>query len=148
MWVEAIDSVPGARLSTYRDAKGVFDDLERGRIDAGFLDPLLIIDAERHKPELRIATQYLVPPTAAELAKAPAYKYFQPYMTSFYVSRNGSRLEEAFSAEIRTMYASGELATLVAKWGGDPQQFLRPSPEMAKLRRGIDRPLDWQPPSI
>jgi polar amino acid transport system substrate-binding protein len=83
VWVEAIDAVPRAELGTYRDAKGVFDDLGRGRIDAGFLDPLLII-----------------------------------------------------------------MRALIEKWGGDPNQFLKPSPESAKLRRGVDRPLDWQPPSI
>jgi polar amino acid transport system substrate-binding protein len=146
VWVEAIDAVPGADLGAYPDAAGLLDDLRRGRIDAGFLDPLLIIDEERKKPGLRI--QYLVPPTAAELQKAPAYKHFQPYMTSFYISRNCTQLEQAISDEIRKMYASGEMRTLIEKWGGDPNQFLRPSPEIAAARRGVDRPLDWQPPTI
>jgi polar amino acid transport system substrate-binding protein len=46
------------------------------------------------------------------------------------------------------MYASGEMAKLIAKWGGDPQKFLTPSPDMAAARRGVDRPDNWEPPTI
>ena len=46
------------------------------------------------------------------------------------------------------MYADGEMAKLVAKWGGDPKKFLTPSPGMAAERRGVDRPQSWTPPSI
>ncbi|TYL23878.1 amino acid ABC transporter substrate-binding protein, partial [Streptococcus pyogenes] len=42
----------------------------------------------------------------------------------------------------------GSLSALITKWGGDPKQFLVPSPEMAAQRRGVDRPADWSPPSI
>jgi hypothetical protein len=46
------------------------------------------------------------------------------------------------------MYASGQLTTLIKKYGGDPEQFLKPSPGMDKQRRDVDRPADWTPPSI
>ena len=69
-------------------------------------------------------------------------------MTSFYVPKQEPKLEQAISAEIRKMYASGELAKLIAKWGGDPQKFLTPSPgHGGGAPRG--RPArDWEPPTI
>jgi polar amino acid transport system substrate-binding protein len=148
VWVKSIQAVPGAKLHAYPDAPSVFSDLGSGRIDVGFLDPLLIIAAQKAQPGLKIATEYLTPPTAEEVAQHPAYSYFQPYMTGFYLPKQESRLNDAISAQIRAMYAGGELTTLVKKYGGDPDQFLKPSPSMAKERQGVDRPASWQPPSI
>jgi hypothetical protein len=45
------------------------------------------------------------------------------------------------------MYSNGEMAKLITKWGGDPAKFLTPSPWMAALRQGVDRPSGWTPPS-
>jgi polar amino acid transport system substrate-binding protein len=148
VWVKSIQAVPGAKLHAYPDAPSVFSDLGSGRIDVGFLDPLLIIAAQKAQPGLKIATEYLTPPSAEEVAQHPAYSYFQPYMTGFYLPKQESKLNDAISAQIRAMYADGELTTLVKKYGGDPDQFLKPSPSMAKERQGVDRPASWQPPSI
>ena len=62
VWVKSIQAVPGAKLHAYPDGTGVFDDLGADRIDVGFLDPLLIIAAQKQRPELKIETQYLTPP--------------------------------------------------------------------------------------
>lgn len=148
VWVQAIQQVPGATLRTYPTSNGVFDDLGAGRLDAGFLDPLLIIYEQKQRPELPVHIAYMQAPTAAEIAAHPAYKYFAPYMTGFYVPREEPQLEHALSAQIDAMYQSGEMARLVAKWGGDPKQFLVPSAGMAEQRRGLDRPADWNPPSM
>lgn len=148
VWVKAIQAVPGATLRAFPDANGVFDDLGGGRLDVGFLDPLLVIAAEKEKPELNIKTEYLTPPTDAQVKEHPEYAYFQPYMTSFYLPKQSTKLEAAISKEIRAMYASGEMTKLIKKYGGDPDEFLKPSPEMAASRRGVDRPADWTPPSI
>lgn len=148
VWVKAIQVVPGATLRAFPDANGVFDDLGAGRLDVGFLDPLLVIAAEKEKPELNIKTEYLTPPTDEQVKEHPEYAYFQPYMTSFYLPRQSPKLEAAISKEIRAMYASGEMTKLIKKYGGDPDEFLKPSPEMAASRRGVDRPADWTPPSI
>jgi polar amino acid transport system substrate-binding protein len=69
-------------------------------------------------------------------------------MTSFYVPKQAPKLEQAISGEIRKMYASGEMSKLIEKWGGDPKQFLTPSPWMAKMRQGVDRPDGWTPPAL
>jgi len=148
VWVKSIQAVPGAKLHAYPDGNGVFDDLGAGRIKVGFLDPLLIIAAQKERPDRKIETQYLTPPTAAEVKQHPAYEFFRPYMTSFYLPKQEPKLEKAISEQIRAMYASGELTKLIQKWGGEAEQFLKPAPEMAASRRGVDRPNDWTPPSI
>ncbi|MDX3244474.1 transporter substrate-binding domain-containing protein [Streptomyces sp. ME18-1-4] len=148
VWVKSIQSVPGAELHAYPDATGVFDDLGAGRIDVGFLDPLIIIAAQKQRPELKIRTEYLTPPTAAEVRAKPAYAYFQPYQTGFYLPKKATKLERAISAQIDAMYTGGEMAKLVQKYGGDPRQFLVPAADVATARRGVDRPQDWTPPTI
>ncbi|MGW3649155.1 substrate-binding periplasmic protein [Streptomyces sp. NPDC000878] len=148
VWVKSIQSVPDAKLHAYPDANGVFDDLGAGRVDVGFLDPLIIIAAQKERPELKISTQYLTPPTAAEVKAKPDYQYFQPYQTGFYLPKKATRLEQAISAQIDAMYTNGEMAKLVKKYGGDPEQFLKPAADVATARRGVDRPQDWTPPSV
>jgi ABC-type amino acid transport substrate-binding protein len=148
VWVKSIQAVPGAKLHAYPDATGVLDDLGAGRVDVGFLDPLIIIAAQKQRPELKIRTEYLTPPTAAEVKAKPAYQYFQPYQTGFYLPKQATRLEKAISAQIDAMYANGEMAKLVKKYGGDPEQFLKPSADVATSRRGVDRPADWTPPTV
>ncbi len=148
VWVKSIQAVPGAKLHAYPDGNGVFDDLGAGRINVGFLDPLLVLAAQKERPELKVETQYLTAPSAADVKAHPAYQYFQQYMTSFYLPKQSTALEKAISEQIRAMYASGELTELIKKYGGDPEQFLKPAPEIAKTRQGVDRPADWQPPSI
>jgi polar amino acid transport system substrate-binding protein len=148
VWVKSIQAVPGAKLHAYPDGNGVFDDLGAGRIKVGFLDPLLIIAAQKQRPELKIETQYLTPPTDAEVKAQPAYQYFRPYMTGFYLPKQSPKLEKAISEQLRAMYANGELTKLIEKYGGTPDEFLKPSKDMAATRRGVDRPADWQPPSL
>ncbi|MEV0289749.1 MULTISPECIES: transporter substrate-binding domain-containing protein [unclassified Kribbella] len=148
VWVKSIQAVPGAKLHAYPDGNGVFDDLGAGRINVGFLDPLLVLAAQKERPELKVETQYLTPPTDAEVKARPQYEYFRSYMTSFYLPKQATALEKAISEQIRAMYASGELTKLIEKYGGAPDQFLKPAPEIAVTRRGVDRPADWQPPSI
>ena len=117
------------------------------RQDVGFLDPLLIINQQKQRPDLKIDTQYLTPPSDQQVKEHPEYEFLRPYMTSFYLPKQAPKLESAVSAEIRKMYASGEMAKLIAKWGGDADQFLKPSPWMAKMRQGVDRPAGWTPPT-
>ncbi|MGF7237238.1 MAG: substrate-binding periplasmic protein [Frankia sp.] len=148
VWVQAIQQVPGAKLHVYPDANGVLDDLAAGRIDVGFLDPLVILAAQQARPGSKVTTEYLTPPSDADVAKHPAYDYFRPYMTGFYLPKKDSALETAISAQIRKMYSDGELSTLAKKYGADPAQFLKPSVGMAAERTAVDRPAGWLPPSI
>ena len=148
VWVQAIQAVPGATLHSYPTADAVFEDLAAGRIDVGFLDPLLIIAAQKADPGMKITTEYLTPPSLAQVAQTPAYQYFRPYQTGFYLPKKDAKLEAAISGQIDAMYKNGELTTLVQKWGGDPKQFLVPTPDMSTDRRGVDRPAGWNAPSV
>jgi polar amino acid transport system substrate-binding protein len=147
VWVDSIKAIPDAKLGAYPNANGVFDDLGSGRLDVGFLDPLLIINQQKARPDQKIQTQYLEPPTDAQVKQHPEYEFFRPYMTSFYLPKQSPKLEAAISEEIRAMYENGEMAKLIEKYGGEPEQFLVPSPWMAAMRQGVDRPADWTPPS-
>jgi polar amino acid transport system substrate-binding protein len=147
VWVKSIKAVPGATLGAYPNANGVFDDLGSGRLDVGFLDPLLIINQQKARPDQAIETQYLEPPTDAQVKEHPEYEFFRPYMTSFYLPKQSPKLEAAISKEIRAMYENGEMAKLIEKYGGDPAQFLVASPWMGEMRQGVDRPAAWEPPS-
>ena len=147
VWVDSIKAIPDAKLGAYPNANGVFDDLGSGRLDVGFLDPLLIINQQKARPDQKIETQYLEPPTDAQVKEHPEYEFFRPYMTSFYLPKQEPKLEAAISKEIRAMYENGEMAKLIEKYGGEPAQFLQPSPWMGAMRQGVDRPADWTPPS-
>jgi polar amino acid transport system substrate-binding protein len=148
VWAKSIAQVPQASPHTYPTADSVFEDLSSGRLDVGFLDPLLIIYQQQQRPDMKFKVEYLNPPTAEQVKAHPDYKYFQPYMTGFYLPKQAAKLAQAVSDEIDAMYKDGSLAAMVAKWGGDPKQFLIPSPTMAAERRGVDRPETWSPPSI
>ena len=132
----------------YPTADSVFQDLASGRLDIGFLDPLLITYQQQQRPDMKVHIEYMKPPSAEDVAAHPDYKYFQPYMTGFYLPKQATKLEKAVSEQIDQMYKDGSLAALITKWGGDPKQFLVPSAGMAAQRRGVDRPADWSPPSI
>jgi ABC-type amino acid transport substrate-binding protein len=148
VWAKSIAEVPKADARTYPTADSVFSDLSSGRIDVGFLDPLLIIYQQQQRPDMKFKVAYLNAPTAEQVAAHPDYKYFQPYMTGFYLPKQAPKLAQAISDQIDAMYKDGSLAALVTKWGGDPKQFLVPSADMAAQRRGVDRPQTWSPPSI
>ena len=146
VWVKAIQALPGATLHAYPDANGVLNDLSSGRIQVGFLDPLIIIDAKAKRPDFDFTTQYLTPPTAEQVKAVPALEYLAPYQVSFYVAKQEPKLEAALSKEIDAMYQNGKLAELIKKYGGDPEQFLVPTPEISKARQGVDRAANWTAP--
>ena len=146
VWVKSIKAINGAKLRAYPDANGVFNDLSSGRVQVGFLDPLIIIDAKKKRPDMDFSTQYLTPPTAAQIKATPELEYLAPYQVAFYVAKQAPKLEAAISKEIDKMYANGQLTDLIKKYGGDPDQFLKPTPEMSTARQGVDRPTDWMAP--
>jgi polar amino acid transport system substrate-binding protein len=147
VWVKSIKAVPGAKLHAYPDANGVFSDLGSGRVDVGFLDPLLISYTQAQRPDLNIKTEYLTPPSDDQVKQTPDYAYFQPYMTGFYLPKREPKLEKAISAVIDEMYTDGELTALITKWGGVPDQYLKPGASMTAARQAVDRSADWKAPT-
>jgi polar amino acid transport system substrate-binding protein len=147
VWVKSIKAVPDAKLHAYPDANGVFSDISSGRVDVGFLDPLLISYTQSQRPDLNLKTQYLTPPSDDQVKQTPDYAYFQPYMTGFYLPKQEPKLEKAISTAMDEMYSNGELAALITKWGGIPDQYLKPAASMAAARQAVDRPADWKAPT-
>ena len=148
VWVNSIKAIPQATLHAYPSATSVFSDLSAGRINVAFLDPLLILYYQHQNPSAGVKGEYLTPPSAAEVKSHPAWQYFQPYMTGYYLPKQETKLEQAVSTQIDAMYTNGEMKKLIAKWGGDPSQFLVPSAGMAAQRHAVDRPGSWKPPTI
>jgi ABC-type amino acid transport substrate-binding protein len=147
IFVDAIRQIPGATLHAYQDAPSAFTDLQDGRVNALVIDTLLVIYQAKQDAGAGVSSDYLAPPTAAQLQAHPGYSAFQPYMTGFYVPKQEPRLVSAMNQVIRQMYANGELAKLLAKWGAKPDLFMKPSPGMEQQRRAADRPGSWTPPS-
>jgi ABC-type amino acid transport substrate-binding protein len=145
--IPAIKAVPGATLKTYATNAAAIDDVVAGRIAVYIADPLIEAFAVKTNPSLDIELDYLTPPTDAELAAHPDYKYFQPYMTGFYIAKSETALEKVLTEQILSFYKNGTEARLVSQWGADPKSFLTPLPRFTTERVGMDRPEGWQAPS-
>lgn len=146
--IPAIKAIPGATLKTYTTDTTGIDDVIAGRVDVYMAgDPLVAVYTIKTNPSLDIEGDYLTPPTDAELAAHPDYKYFEPYMTGFYIAKSETALEKALTQQILSLYKNGTEARLVSQWGGDPQAFLTPLAQFTAERVGVDRPEGWQAPS-
>jgi polar amino acid transport system substrate-binding protein len=148
VWEKSIKAVDGVEAKVYQDAATFFSDLGTGRIDVGFIDPLLVTYQAQLNPDTKFRLVYFTPPTDEQIAAKPEFKDFRQIQIAFYVAKEAPKLEKALNAEINKMYANGKLAAMVKKWGGDPDSFCKPAPYLIKLRQGVDRPSDWTPPSI
>jgi polar amino acid transport system substrate-binding protein len=148
VWEKSIKAVDGVEAKVYQDAATFFNDLGTGRIDVGFIDPLLVTYQAQQKPDTKFKLVYFTPPTDAQIAAKPEFKDFRQIQIAFYVAKEAPKFEKALNGEITKMYKNGKLAAMVKKWGGDPDAFCKPAPYLVSLRQGVDRPSDWVPPSI
>jgi polar amino acid transport system substrate-binding protein len=149
LWEKAIKATDGiAAAKTYPDAVSMFSDLNNGRLDVGFIDPLLIPYEAKKNPGSKFKISYFKEPTDTQVAARPDMINYRQLQISFYLAKQAPKLEAALNAEIRKMYADGKLKELITKYGGDPDQFLKPAAYQAKLRTGVDRDTNWAPPSI
>lgn len=148
---KAIPTIPGVTPRAYPTIDAGLLDVAAGRIVGFFTQPLVAAYAVQANPrlgsELRAVT--LAPPTEAELEQYPDWQLFNPFQGGWYTSRESQALVDALNDIIRDSYESGFAAETVEKWGGDPELFLTPVlPLFEDQRRGVDRPDDWQAPSI
>jgi ABC-type amino acid transport substrate-binding protein len=148
VWVDGIKAIANAKLHTYPNTQVVFDDLKAGRIDVAIIDPLLLVDVQKKRPDLKMKVEYLAPPTDAEVADNPDWAWFRQYQVAWYIPKQEPKLEKAVSAQIRALYKSGLETKLIRKWGGSPAEFLKPGAWISKQRQGVDRPAAWQAPRI
>ena len=148
VWEKSIKEIDGVDAKVYQDAATFFSDLGSGRIDVGFIDPLLVTYQAQQNPDTKFRLLYFTPPTDEQIAAKPAFKDFRQIQVAFYVAKEAPKLEKALNDQIDAMYENGRLAEMVEKWGGDPDAFCKPAPYLLKLRDGVDRPAGWVPPSI
>jgi polar amino acid transport system substrate-binding protein len=148
VWEKSIKAIDGVDAKVYQDAATFFNDLGSGRIDVGFIDPLLVTYQAQLKPDTKFRLVYFTPPTDEQIAAKPDFKDFRQIQIAFYVAKEAPKFEKALNVEIDKMYQNGKLAAMIKKWGGDPDAFCKPAPYLISLRRGVDRPADWVPPSI
>ena len=148
VWEKPIKEIPGVHAKVYQDAATFFNDLGTGRLDVGFIDPLLVTYQAQLKPDTKFKLLYFTPPTDAQIAAQPDYKDFRQIQIAFYVAPQAPKLAQALNGEIDRMYKNGKLAAMVTKWGGDPNAFCKPAPYLTTLRQGVDRPAGWTPPTI
>jgi len=149
VWVNGIKQIPGAKLHAYPNVQAIFDDLKSNRIDAAVIDPLLLVDAQQKRPDLHMKVEYLTqPPTNAEVKAHPDFAWFRQYQVAWYIPKQEPKLEQAISEQIRKMYSNGEMEKIISKYRGAPAQFLKPGAWISSSRQGMDRPKDWQAPSI
>lgn len=146
-YIPALRKVPGASLQTYPNFQAVLQDLDAGRVDIAFLDPLTVVFTKKQKPNLNYETAPLEPPTAADLKAHPEYTAFQPSMSGWYLNKDEGGLRDSLTKQILGFYKDGSAAETVRKWGGDPSALLKPIPDFTGQRTKVDRPAGWTPPS-
>jgi polar amino acid transport system substrate-binding protein len=146
-YIPALRKVPNASLQTYPNFQAVLQDLDAGRVDIAFLDPLTVVYTKKKNPSLKYETSPLEPPTAADLAAHPEYTAFQPSMSGWYLNKDEGALRDALTKQILGFYQDGSGAETVRKWGGDPSALLKPIPDFTGQRTKVDRPAGWTPPS-
>lgn len=145
-YTAGLKALTDVKVRTYQAVDAEIVDLQAGRIDLFFYDPLSLADIKRKRPDLNFDEVLVEPPSAADVRESPGLSVFQPFMSGWYLGRRAERLERVLNREIRAMYASGEAARIIEKWGGDAQKELTPLPQFAEQRRKVDRAPDWQPP--
>lgn len=147
-FIDGLKKVPNAHLHLYPSQQALFADLDAGRIDAAFLDPLGMVQAHKLAPNLKFDEVTFIPPSAQQLAATPQYGVFLPFMDGWYLNAQEQKFADALNKEIRKFYSNGFEAKEVKAWGGNPDVMLKPDSSFTTDRRGVDRPADWTPPSI
>lgn len=145
-YIPAIQAIPNTTLKTYPTPANMLEDLVAKRVDAVFTDALVNIAYAKEKPGVLKAAP-MTPPTEAQLAEHPDYKYLFPRPGGFYLNSASTALEKAVTEAIRGLYKDGTTESLLAKWGVDrPESWVTPN-DNVRDRVGIDRPEDWVPAS-
>ncbi|QIE48011.1 amino acid ABC transporter substrate-binding protein (plasmid) [Pseudohalocynthiibacter aestuariivivens] len=149
-WNPALQAVPGATVRLYPEYPALLADVASGRVDVAPADALVNDAAIKARPDWNLQISDLEVPTAEEIQSHPEYKLLRPSQIAWYLRKDRSELANELTAAINEMYADGSIASLLSKYGiEDTTVWLTPPGDyIAEERRGVDRPDDWQPPSV
>src|SRR5579859_454644 len=137
-FIDGLKKIPNSQLHLYPSQQALFADLDAGRIDVAFLDPLGMVQAHKLAPNLKFDEVTLDPPSAEKLAATPEFGVFLPFMDGWYLNLQEQKFADALNQEIRKFYANGFEASKVKAWGGNPSAMLKPDPSFTSDRRGVD----------
>jgi len=146
-FIPAMQQIKDANVRTYPTIATQLLDIQAGRCDVGFGNPLVQPYAIANNPALKdLAVEYLQPSDAAEVAAAPLFaSVIDGYQDAFYLNGESAKLEEAMNPIIDGMITSGKEASLLKQWGiTDTKFWLVPRASLADQRKGVDRPSDWR----
>ncbi len=151
-YVDALNSVKGVNLRLYPDTVALLSDISAGRIDAAFMDPLVMVYQKKVRPDLHFNVVPLAPPTMAQVAEHPKWALLGPQMIGWYVRPGGEKLVDQLNGVIHQFWKDGTNAAMIKAEGvSETAPFLNPGPEWlgsyVKQRVGVDRPNGWTAPS-
>lgn len=147
-WIPALQAIKGVQVKTYPTPDLVYADASAGRIKFAFVDAVQNLYIKQIRPNLKFNSVPLNV-TEAEVTAQPALATFMQNQAGFFLPLKDKTLEAALSTVIREMYADGSLTKIFANYGiADSAPFLKPVGITKTQRLGVDRPNDWQAPSI
>lgn len=151
-YVDPLNSVPGVKLRLYPDTVSLLSDISAGRIDAAFMDPLVMVYQKKVRPDLHFNVVPLAPPTMKEVAENPKWVLLGPQMIGWYVRPGREKLVGQLNKVIHQFWADGTNVKMIKSVGvADATPFVSPGADWLKSyekqRRGTDRHANWVAPS-
>ncbi len=148
-WNPALENIPGATVKLYPEYPALLEDLAAGRVDLAPADALVNSTAIEERPEWNLHTVDLAVPTDEQVEANPELIRLRPSQIAWFVNQDSPELADEISVALRDMYTDGSLAEILESYGADPEAWLIPPGDyIAEQRRGVDRPDDWEAPSI
>jgi polar amino acid transport system substrate-binding protein len=140
-WIDQLKQIEGAELKLYDTSDAAIRDLLAGRIEALFADPPLIQYAISKNPDWDIHAV----PVQQEFDEKYSLLTGK-YNVVFGLSKEAPNLLRAVNDKIAEIWATCRNLEVAKKYGlGDKSWF---DPGSLNLRAGVDRPKDWQQPTL
>lgn len=140
-WIDQLKAIEGATLKLYDTSDAAIRDLLAGRIEALFADPPLIQYAISKNPDWDIH--------AVAISQEYDEKYSLltgKYNVVFGLNQDAPELLKAFNEQIAKIWENCTNREVAKKYGlGDLSWY---DPGALNLRAGVDRPADWEQPTL
>lgn len=146
--LKALKQVPGANVRAFRDSEAVIADLNAGRIDVAFLDPLVVTYMKQQLgDEAKFHTVGLTTPTEEQIKAEPSYADFRSAMIGWYVNPEEQDMADALNEQIRLMWEDGTIKENLENWGADTTVMMTVPDGLEESRQSTDRSADWTAPT-
>ncbi len=140
-WIDQLKQIEGSELKLYDTSDAAIRDLLAGRIEALFADPPLIQYAISKNPDWDIHAVAIQQDFDKKYALLTG-----KYNVVFGLSQEAPNLLKAVNERIAEIWATCKNLEVAKSYGlGDKSWF---DPGSLNLRAGVDRPADWQQPTL